>query len=182
MQLENNRIAASDPHRSRQRTRKDYAPPLIDVRGRRRTRAIGYTLGFLAALGALASLLLYDAQTIEKPETGLATATIDDITDEPGLYDGRRVTVVGDSEDGDQLAFTLRDDDLLLPDGLLVVNDGAVPGEVDAERWRATGRLEVYDGTPLRRGSTVVGADLELGQPVLIATRVAPLPPPTMGW
>lgn len=171
-------------HRRGQQTRKDYAPPLIDPRRRSRKRAVAYTLGFLAALAGLAALLATDANSVETPETGMATATIEDINDNPELYEGRHITVVGEAPaaQAEQAAFTLDDGDALLSDALLVINAGEAPLDADGERWRATGRLEVYDGGSLDGKGTVVGGGVEVGDPVLIAQKVVPVPPPTVGW
>lgn len=166
------------------RTSRDYNPPLVDPKEGSRSRALAYGLGFLAALGALAALLINDAATIERPATGMATATIDDILDSPATYDGRQLTVEGQASEGaSNSAFALQDDDVILPDELLVVVDGAVPEQAPAgERWRATGTIEVYDGKTLSGNASVVGADLEPGDPVLIAQSVEVVPPPTVGW
>lgn len=166
------------------RTSRDYNPPLVDPKEGSRGRALAYGLGFLAALGALAALLINDAATVERPATGMATATIDDILDSPATYDGRQLTVEGEAADGaSNSAFALEDDDVILPDALLVVVAGEPPAQVPAgERWRATGTLEVYDGNTLSGNASVVGAELEPGDPVLIAQSVEVVPPPTVGW
>lgn len=166
------------------RTSKDYAPPLVDPKSGSRRRAVIYGLGFLAALIALAALLIDDAATVEQPQTGMATATIDDILDSPTIYEGRQLTVVGYAEgDAADGALVLEDDDVIARDALLVVVDGELPeAGTTGEQWRATGTLEVFDGQTLSGNASVVGADLEPGDPVLIAQSVDPIPPPTVGW
>lgn len=168
--------------RAAQHTRKDYAPPLVDAVGGSRRRALLFGSVFVVALAAFIALLAFDESPVE-PTTAIATTPIEQIVDDPARFDGLPVTVIGTASDGaaGQAAFSLSDGDVLDRDRLLVVNRGAQPTDVDADRWRATGRVQVYDGEPIEGRQTVVG-DIEVGQPILIARTVAAVPPPTVGW
>lgn len=154
--------------------------PQRDRRRRGTRRAMAWTLAIALAVIALIAWAAYDSVTIERPDDGLATATIDDIIDSPGLYDGRRVTVVGEADETMPAAsaFELDDDDLLFDDTLVVINATGEPLDVvEDARYRATGTVRTFD-----RGMDVdpdldldwrLYADLD-AEAVLIATDIEP--------
>lgn len=179
-------LRSDTDRRDERQTRRDYAPPVRDPQRKSRGRAVVYGLAFLAALAALIALLTADGLTVE-PTSAMGTASIDDIIDDPELYDGRVVTVVGEVDDPHAAltAFVLEDEDLFFDDELVVINDTGEPlSLIDDTEWQATGTLEVYDGLVLDAapGLDDTTLDLDVGDPVLVATSVGALPPPTVGW
>lgn len=159
-------------------------PPRPDTEStpRRLTRRllIGSALAATAAAVVIA-VVAGDAITREAPDTGLATATIDDITDTPELYAGQTVTVVGQADQprATEPTFVLQDDDLLFADRLVVVNaTGETIDVVEDDAYRARGSIRVFDPAAF---TIEPGLDLDFeahadldGQPVLIATHIEP--------
>lgn len=141
---------------------------------------IGAAAVALAAVTTIA-LVAGDAVTRETLTHGLATATIDDITDTPELYAGETVTVVGQAGEARATdpTFVLEDDDLLFEDRLVVINaTGQTIDVVEDDAYRAEGAIRVFDPAAF-----TIEPDLDLdfeahadldGQPVLIATRIEP--------
>lgn len=154
--------------------------PQRDRRRRGTRRAMAWTLVIAAFVIALIAWAAYDSVTVERPDDGLASATIDDILDSPGLYADRVVTVVGSADDTMPAAsaFELDDDDLLFDDTLVVINATGEPLDVIEDvRYRATGAVRVFD-----RGMDIdpdldldwrLYADLD-AEAVLIATDIEP--------
>lgn len=149
---------------------------------RRFTRRALWVSGGVALVAVvLIAWAVIDGSTVERPEGGLASATLDDIVDSPRLYHGRTVTVVGEADDAipSANAFELEDDDLLFEDTLVVINATGQPIDIlEDTRYRVTGTVRLFD-----REALSVDPDLDLdwrlyadldAEAVLIATEVAP--------
>lgn len=146
------------------------------------TRGVIIGTAVIALAAALIiALVAGDAVTREAPTHGLATATIDDITDTPELYAGQTVTVVGQADQprAADPTFVLEDDDLLFEDRLVVINaTGETVDVVEDDAYRAHGSIRVFDPAAF---TIEPGLDLDFeahadldGKPVLIATRIEP--------
>lgn len=158
------------------------APRFHEPRLTRRLIWIGMALA-VALVGVIAWAIV-DGSHFERPATGLATATIDDIVDSPRLYDGRTVTVVGEAGKATPAAsaFDLVDDDILFDDRLVVVNATGEPLDVVEDgAYRVTGAVRVLD-----REGLAISPDLDFewravadlgAEAVLIARRIEPVAP-----
>jgi hypothetical protein len=151
-------------------------------RARRFTRRAMLISGGVALVAALLIVwAVVDRSTIERPEGGMASATIDDIVDSPRLYHGRTVTVVGEVDDAipSASAFELEDDDVFFEDKLVVINATGQPVDVlEDTAYRVTGTVRLFDREALSVDPNLnldwqLYADLD-AEAVLIATEVIP--------
>ena len=156
-----------------------------------RGSSIGGTLAAIAGIVVVGLLVLFLIPVFtEDDEVGVAGATIDEITDSPGQFLGRTVTVSGevDAVLGPR-AFTIGGDDFIGEDELLVVGANNLPQLIGRSELpgRAAGELLAEDDVvqvtgPVRRFDLAafereIGFDLDdnlfrdwAGRPAIVAS------------